>query len=63
MILFLLLPQEDKEFFLNHATLAKSAGEEFYQTRLRGKSKSLFDKIPKTRKPTGKVIQQVRVTI
>ena len=32
--------------------MAKSARDEFYQTR--EKSKSLFDNIPKTRKPTGK---------
>ena len=48
------LTEEDEKFYLNHATLAKSAREEFYQTRLRDKSKSLFDNIPKTRKPTGK---------
>ena len=49
------LEEEDEKFYLNHATLAKSAREEFYRTRLRDKSKSLFDNIPKTRKPKQKV--------
>ena len=44
------LEKEKEHFYLHYDTLGKSARSEFYNTRLKEKSKQLLDNIPKTRK-------------
>ena len=49
-----ILEKSNEEFLLNFSTLAKTAREDFYQSRLIEKSKQILDAIPKTRKKTMK---------
>ena len=54
-----ILQKDTEEFLLNCDTLGRSARNEFYETRLKEKSKQLLDKIPKTRKTTKKTEAKV----